>query len=110
MQIVKEAIVKERYCRGIMPYSERRRRWERSRAQNAASAGVSNATGTINEGDEVTRKSSALYASGAIAFYIDAGRPRLGQLIEDCAETNEQRRFQVIADEEDLASLLYVLF
>lgn len=92
-----------------MPYSERRRRWERSRAQSAVS-GASNATGTIKEGDEVTRKSSALYASGAVAFYIDSGRPRLGQLVEDCAEANEQRRFQVITDEDDLASLLYVLF
>uniref|UniRef100_A0A915NMV0 Uncharacterized protein n=1 Tax=Meloidogyne floridensis TaxID=298350 RepID=A0A915NMV0_9BILA len=82
------------FWRGIYPFNERRKIWEKIRARKKQvtfeSCGLE-----IVVGSEVRTKSTPIYSFGSIAVNFSQGIPMIGVLYEDAWTLNETCRFRV---------------
>ncbi|XP_044752448.1 E3 ubiquitin-protein ligase UBR5 isoform X9 [Coccinella septempunctata] len=67
------------YWWGVLPFSQRKRLWEKFRAK-CRKQRPSNSQSEITTGSQVCMKNSPMYQPGAIGFTVAAGTPKVGQL------------------------------
>ncbi|KAL3282723.1 hypothetical protein HHI36_005894 [Cryptolaemus montrouzieri] len=67
------------YWWGVLPFSQRKRLWEKYRAK-CRKQRPSNSQSEITTGSQVCMKNSPMYQPGAIGFTVAAGTPKVGQL------------------------------
>ncbi|KAL3072374.1 hypothetical protein niasHT_033592 [Heterodera trifolii] len=81
------------YWRGIFPFTERRKLWEKARMKKKQVTSAS--SNDIVVGSEVRTKSSPIYSVGSVAVNFAGGLPMIGTLYEDAWTLNETCRFRV---------------
>lgn len=64
------------FCRGIYPFNERRKLWERMRSKSRRNSNL--ASPEVVEGCEVRTKSHPIYTTGSIALNFTSGTPMVG--------------------------------
>ncbi|XP_041104643.1 E3 ubiquitin-protein ligase UBR5 isoform X6 [Polyodon spathula] len=89
------------YWWGVVPFSQRKKMLEKARAKNKkpkSSAGISSIP-NITVGTQVCLRNNPLYHTGAVAFSINAGIPKVGVLMESVWNMNDSCRFQLRSPE-----------
>ncbi|MGH0141036.1 UNVERIFIED_CONTAM: hypothetical protein FKN15_072458 [Acipenser sinensis] len=89
------------YWWGVVPFSQRKKMLEKARAKNKkpkSSAGISSMP-NITVGTQVCLRNNPLYHTGAVAFSINAGIPKVGVLMESVWNMNDSSRFQLRSPE-----------
>ncbi|XP_058868618.1 E3 ubiquitin-protein ligase UBR5 isoform X1 [Acipenser ruthenus] len=89
------------YWWGVVPFSQRKKMLEKARAKNKkpkSSAGISSMP-NITVGTQVCLRNNPLYHTGAVAFSINAGIPKVGVLMESVWNMNDSCRFQLRSPE-----------
>nr|CAD2168007.1 unnamed protein product [Meloidogyne enterolobii] len=85
------------FWRGICPFNERRKIWERIRARKKQVT-FESCGSEIVVGSEVRTKSTPIYSFGSIAVNFSQGIPMIGVLYEDAWTLNETCRFRVFGN------------
>lgn len=67
------------FPRGVLPFAQRKRLWERYRAKTRKQRPSTSQTEIVC-GSQVCMKNSPMYQPGAIGFTVAAGVPKVGQL------------------------------
>uniref|UniRef100_A0A914GSH3 UBR-type domain-containing protein n=1 Tax=Globodera rostochiensis TaxID=31243 RepID=A0A914GSH3_GLORO len=80
------------YWRGVYPFTERRKLWEKARSKKKQ---VTSSSNDIVVGSEVRTKSTPIYSVGSVAVNFTNGLPMIGTLYEDAWTLNETCRFRV---------------
>ncbi|KAJ8394592.1 hypothetical protein AAFF_G00043950 [Aldrovandia affinis] len=94
------------YWWGVVPFSLRKKMLEKARAKNKkpkSSAGISSIP-NITVGTQVCLRNNPLYHTGAVAFSVSAGIPKVGVLLESVWNMNDSCRFK-LRSPESLKSL-----
>lgn len=69
------------FCRGIYPFNERRKLWERMRSKSRRNSNL--ASPEVVEGCEVRTKSHPIYTTGSIALNFSSGTPMVRVYLKD---------------------------
>uniref|UniRef100_A0A914LF91 Ubiquitin-like domain-containing protein n=1 Tax=Meloidogyne incognita TaxID=6306 RepID=A0A914LF91_MELIC len=85
------------FWRGICPFNERRKIWERIRARKKQVT-FESCGSEIVVGSEVRTKSTPIYSFGSIAVNFSQGIPMIGVLYEDAWTLNETCRLHVFGN------------
>ena len=84
------------FCRGIMPYGQRKKIIEKVRLRGKKSkGGDTKGVSEIQTGQMVCLRSSPIYHVGAIGFTTVDGIPKVGQLMQASWSLNDVKRFKI---------------
>ena len=93
------------YFRGILPYGQRKKLWEKHKTKNRKQkSSVSNSHSELVCGAQVCMKNSPMYHAGAIGFAVIGGVPKIGQLLNSAWNFNDTCRFRIIPNTHSMFS------
>ncbi|XP_063230682.1 E3 ubiquitin-protein ligase UBR5 isoform X3 [Bacillus rossius redtenbacheri] len=93
------------YWWGVLPFSQRKRLWEKYRAKSRKHR-PSTASAEIVCGSQVCMKNSPMYQPGAIGFTVSGGVPRVGQLLNAAWNLTDVCRFKLLLPPSSASSEL----
>jgi hypothetical protein len=82
-------------CRGVLPFAQRKRLWEKYRTKCRKQRPSSNQSEIVT-GSQVCMKNSPMYQAGAIGFTVAAGVPKVGQLQNAAWTLSDTCTFKII--------------
>lgn len=85
--------------RGVLPFPQRKRLWEKYRAKFRKQRGNQS---DLVSGAQVCMKSSPMYQPGALGFTVTAGIPKVGQLQNAAWTLSDTCTFKVISSQNSL--------
>lgn len=83
------------FFRGVLPFSQRKRLWEKYRAKCRKQRPSTNQPEIVC-GSQVCMKNSPMYQPGAIGFTVAAGVPKVGQLMNAAWTLSDTCTFKII--------------
>lgn len=83
------------FLRGVLPFSQRKRLWEKYRTKCRKQRPSANQPEIIS-GSQVCMKNSPMYQPGAIGFSVAAGMPKVGQLQNAAWTLSDTCTFKII--------------
>lgn len=81
------------FFRGVLPFPQRKRLWEKYRAKFRKQRGNQS---ELVSGAQVCMKNSPMYQSGALAFTVVAGVPKVGQLQNSAWTLSDSCTFKIM--------------
>lgn len=83
------------FFRGVLPFAQRKRLWEKYRAKCRKQRPSANQPEIVC-GSQVCMKNSPMYQPGAIGFTVAAGVPKVGQLMNAAWTLSDTCTFKII--------------
>lgn len=83
------------FLRGVLPFAQRKRLWEKYRAKCRKQRPSTNQP-DVATGSQVCMKNSPMYHPGAIAYTIAGGVPKVGQLQNSAWTLSDTCTFKII--------------
>lgn len=84
------------YWWGVLPFTQRKRLWEKYRTKCRKQRPNHNGQSEITPGSQVCMKNSPMYQPGAIGFVIVNGVPKVGQLQNAAWNLNDTCTFKIL--------------
>lgn len=81
---------------GVLPFNQRKKLWDRYMTKSKKPMRSNSSTSDVVVGAQVCMKTSPMYQSGAIAFTISNGVPKVGQLLNDAWDLNDSCLFKIL--------------